>query len=290
MTDTAPAPAANQAQIDYWNDLAGQIWVRYQVQLDRQIEPLGLAAMEALAPRPGERILDIGCGCGQTSLALAGRVSPGGVVAGVDISEPMLAVARHRPRPTPGLPVTFQAVDAQTADLGAGGFDAAFSRFGVMFFSDPVAAFANIRGALKPGGRLAFVCWRPLAENPWMAAPLAAARPLLPPPPPPDPLAPGPFAFADADRVCGVLSAAGFSAIDITSFDTLVGGGDLEETMDLSLHVGPLSAALREAPALTGPVGDAVREALRGYQTPRGVMMPAAVWIVRARNVWSADR
>jgi SAM-dependent methyltransferase len=283
MTEES-ATAANQAQIDYWNAIAGSVWARYQAQLDRQIEPLGQAAIAALAPRPGERILDVGCGCGATILALAQRVAPGGSVVGVDISEPMLEIARNRPRPADNLAIEFRNADAQASDLGRGVFDAAFSRFGVMFFSDPAAAFANIRAALKPGGRLAFVCWRPLAENPWMAAPMAAGAALLPPMPPPDPLAPGPFAFADPARVQDILAVAGFSGIDISRFDTPVGGGDLEETVDLSLHVGPLGMALREAPQLREPVTAAVREALRPYLTPSGVMAPAAVWIVRATN------
>ncbi len=282
---TNDAPAANQAQIDYWNTLAGQVWARFQAQLDRQLEPLGRAALAALAASPGERILDIGCGCGVTTLALAEQVSPAGSVLGADISAPMLEIARHRPSLTPGVAVTFRQADVQSDDLGRAAFDAAFSRFGVMFFSDPPAAFANIRAALRPGGRLAFVCWRPLADNPWMGAPLAAARPLLPPMPPPDPLAPGPFAFADPDRVRAILSEAGFGSISIEPFDAPIGGGDLEATVDLTLHVGPLSAALREQPHLREPVSEAVRETLRPFSTPSGVMMPAAVWIVRATNL-----
>ena len=283
MTE-ASGEAANQAQIDYWNTLAGLVWVRFQAQLDRQIEPLGQAAMEALAPVPGERILDIGCGCGQTTLTLAARVAPGGAVLGVDISEPMLEVARHRPRSAADLPVTFEKRDAQTAELGHGMFDAVFSRFGVMFFSDPVAAFANIRAGLKASGRLTFVCWRPLSENPWMAAPLAAARHLLPPMPPPDPLAPGPFAFADPERVRGILAAAGFQSVSIAPFDARVGGGDLEETVTLSLNVGPMATALRENPDSREAVAEAVRGVLASYLTGQGVMMPAAVWIVKAMN------
>jgi ubiquinone/menaquinone biosynthesis C-methylase UbiE len=142
--------------------------------------------MDVLCPGEGEHIIDIGCGCGQTSLALAARVRPTGSVVGVDISEPMLDVALRRPR-SADLQVVFRKLDAQTGDLGHGFFDAAFSRFGVMFFSDPVVAFANIRASLKLDGRLAFVCWRPLDENPWMQAPLQAALPLLPPVAPPDP-------------------------------------------------------------------------------------------------------
>jgi ubiquinone/menaquinone biosynthesis C-methylase UbiE len=166
-----PMPAANAAQIEHWNAKAGRTWAQYQELLDRQIESLGLAAIDALKPTKGEHVIDIGCGCGQSTLALADRVGSTGAVVGVDVSAPMLEVARRRSGANPGLAVTFQQVDAQTHDLGQAEFEAAFSRFGVMFFSDPAAAFANIRKSLKPGGRLAFICWRSLAENPWMRAP-----------------------------------------------------------------------------------------------------------------------
>ena len=145
----------------------------------------------SLKPREGQHIIDIGCGCGQTTLFLASRVGVAGSVMGVDISKPMLEVALRRPRPAPNLPVTFRQLDAQTDDLGHNLFDAAFSRFGVMFFSDPATAFANIRTSLKHGGRLVFVCWRALSENPWMEVPLQAALPFLQPVEAPDPTAPG---------------------------------------------------------------------------------------------------
>ena len=169
------AASSNTAQIEYWNSSAGETWAQFQEPLDRQIEPLGLAAIDVLKPREGQHIVDIGCGCGQTTLSLASRVGVTGSVMGVDISKPMLEVALRRPRPAPNLPVTFRQLDAQTDDLGHNLFDAAFSRFGVMFFSDPATAFANIRTSLKHGGRLVFVCWRALSENPWMEVPLQAA-------------------------------------------------------------------------------------------------------------------
>ena len=276
--------SSNAEQIEYWNEIAGETWAQFQELLDRQIEPLGVAAIEILDPGKGEHIIDIGCGCGQTSLALADRVAPTGSVVGVDISRPMLAVAVRRPRPALNLPVAFRQLDAQADDLGHGVFDAAFSRFGVMFFNDPVGAFANIRVSLKPGGRLAFVCWRALSENPWMQAPLQAALPLIPPVAPPDPAAPGPFAFADASRVRSILAQAGFGSVTISPFDTLIGGGNVEQTSRLALKVGPLGRALREHPALADEIAVAVRNILTKYVTPNGVLMPAAVWIVLAHN------
>ena len=153
-----------------------------------------------------------------------------------------------------------------------------------MFFSDPVAAFANIRASLKPDGRLAFVCWRPFNENPWMQAPLQAALPLLPPVAQPDPTAPGPFAFADPSRVRSILADLGYGSVTITPFDVDIGGGDLEQTLKLALAVGPLGRALREHPELADNVVDAVRDVLSNYLTSNGVRMPGAVWIVLART------
>jgi SAM-dependent methyltransferase len=190
----------------------------------------------------------------------------------------MLEVARRRPRPARNLRVTFELLDAQSDDLGHGRFDAAFSRFGVMFFNDPVAAFTNIRGSLKPSGRLVFACWRPLNQNPWMALSF------LPPIAPFDPMAPGPFAFADAGRVESILASAGFGSVKVSPFDAAIGGANLEQTLQLALNVGPLGAALRENPERSETVANAVRDLLSKYATPNGVLMPAAVWIVSAHS------
>ena len=275
---------ANAAQIDYWNATAGQTWARYQAQLDRQIEPLGLEALRSLGARPGERVLDVGCGCGQTTLELAERVGAAGAVTGIDISSPMLAIAGARTVPVGAAQPQFIECDAQTADLGRGRYDAVFSRFGVMFFSDPVAAFANLRKALTANGRLTFVCWRPFSENLWMRAPMEAAQPYLPPSPPMDPTDPGPFAFADPGRVRSILSEAGFSDVTLHAFNTSIGGSSLDQTVDLAFRVGPLGAILREQPNLAPTIAVAVKTALAAYETPSGVLMPAAVWIASARN------
>lgn len=281
LPDTA---SANAAQIDYWNTAVGQTWVEHQAQLDRLIAPLGAEAIRVLAPAAGERILDVGCGCGETTLELAARVGPGGGVVGVDISEPMLGVARARDLPVNAVEPQFRNSDAQVADLGEAAFDAIFSRFGVMFFSDPAAAFANLHRAVRPGGRLAFVCWRPYAENLWMRAPMDAAQPFLPPMPASDPLAPGPFAFADPLRLRSILEGAGFAGVTIDPFDTLIGGSTVAETLRLNFQVGPLGSALRTAPHLAASVSQAVEALLATYDTPQGVMMPACVWIVQARR------
>ena len=151
-----------------------------------------------------------------------------------------------------------------------------------MFFSEPATAFANIRTSLKPDGRLVFVCWRALSENPWMEVPLQAALPFLQPVETPDPTAPGPFAFADARRVRNLLTSAGFGSVEISPFDAVIGGADIEQTLKLALGLGPLGRALRERPELSAIVAGAVRGALSRYVTPDGVQMPAAVWIVQA--------
>lgn len=274
--------AANADQIAYWNKSAGFTWAELQDLLDRQIGPLGQVAMAALAPTPGERVLDIGCGCGQTSLELAHKVGAGGEVLAADVSAPMLEIARRR---SEGLAqATFLEADAQTHAFGEAAYDAAFSRFGVMFFSDPVEAFANIARALRPGGRLAFVCWRPMAENSWMSLPLVAALPHIPPPTPPEANAPGPFAFADPARVKAILGAAGFSEITVTPHDQKIGGNDFEATLGMSLRVGPLAMVLREQPELRPRVIEAVSKALEPHLTPEGVFLSSATWIVQARK------
>jgi SAM-dependent methyltransferase len=196
----------------------------------------------------------------------------------------MLEVARRRPLPQADFQVAFQQADAQCDALGEAAFDAAYSRFGVMFFSDPVAAFANIRLALKTGGRLSFVCWRPLEQNEWMKVPLEAALPFLPSAQmPPDLGAPGPFAFAERSRISNVLTEAGFDTVSIAAYDTAI-GGDFEQAVRLALRVGPLGAALREHPACEAGVTDAVRSSLTRHVRQGVVMMRASVWIVRAES------
>jgi SAM-dependent methyltransferase len=277
--------AQNAAQIEHWNGPAAETWVKLQARLDTQLAPLGRLAMDRAAVRTGEAILDVGCGTGETTLELSRRVGPGGKVLGVDVSRPMLSLARQRLKDA-GFPQTrFEEGDAQNHAFARGGFDLVFSRFGIMFFADPVAAFGNLRSALKKQGRLAFVCWRPVAENPWVAVPMAAAFRHIPRPPPSEPGAPGEFAFADRDRVHAILSESGFADITIAPRDMLIGGASLEMTVDTTLSMGPVAAALREAdPGKRPPVEDAVRRALASFDGPNGVRIGAAVWVVEARN------
>jgi len=275
------AKGPNADQIAYWNASAGPTWVALQEIIEAQLRDLGLAAIETLAPRQGERLIDIGCGCGDTTLELARRVGPSGAVLGADISRPMLDVARGRAKALTLAQATFAEADAQTQAFEPA--DGAFSRFGVMFFADPPAAFANIKRALKPGGRLVFICWRSVAENPWMTAPMAAAAHLLPPPAPPVPGAPGPFAFADAHYLRGVLDAGGFGSISIEPCDRKIGWANVDTAVHAALNLGPLGAILRDNPALREPVTATVREAFAAQADEAGVHMPSGSWIVVAR-------
>jgi len=287
MTTPPQAAGPNAEQITYWNATAGPKWVALQERLDTHIRELGESAMHRVGIRTGERVLDVGCGTGQTTLELARRVGPEGNVLGIDVSAPMLARARQRAAAAGDANVAFLEADAQTHRFDAPGIDVCFSRFGVMFFADPAAAFANLGTALRPGARLGFVCWQSLPENPWMFVPLSAAAQHTTLPPPPGPDAPGPFSFADAARVRRVLEAGGFSNVVLEDHRTTLsvgGSSTIEEAVEFLLYgVGPTSAALREAdPAVRPVVAGAVREALAPYHTPGGVRMPAAAWLVTA--------
>jgi SAM-dependent methyltransferase len=285
---TLAAAGPNAEQIRTWNETLGPRWVDQEAMLDAQIAPLGLAALERAKVQPGERAIDVGCGCGQTSLQLAERVGPSGAVLGIDVSAPMLARARARAAGRSKL--RFAQADAQTHRFDEV-FDLAFSRFGVMFFADPVAAFANLAGALRPGGRLAFVCWQAIDRNPWILAPMRAVAGIVPLPPPPAPGSPGPFAFADPERVRGILEAAGYSQVVLEPEQgELAIGADrgLEGAVEFMLEMGPVAAALREAGpaglAARGRAADAIREACAAFATPEGVRAGYAAWIATART------
>lgn len=269
---------------EYWQADGGQNWVANMDATEALLEPLSESLLERAAARSGEKVLDIGCGGGLTSLALAEQVGPSGHVLGVDVSGPILAVAQQRGAAIPNL--DFELADAATANFGEARFDLLFSRFGVMFFEDPEAAFTNLRHGLKSSGRCVFVCWQAMEENPWLSVPAAVAFEILTPPEPPDPLAPGPFAFADAGRTRGILQAAGFSNVQIEGVNHRMGWPDVTAAVDYLLNMGPAGALLREAndPALEAEVRTAVSKALQLHSTDVGVRMPSAVWLVTAGN------
>ena len=277
----------NADQIGYWNADPGQKWVRYQERMDRTLAPVSRRLMELARPAPGERVLDIGCGCGDTTLEAARLVGRQGHVTGVDISEPMLALARKRK--FEGARPEFVLADAASARLGGLRYDLALSRFGVMFFSDPIAAFKNIHANLKPGGRLAFACWQAMKASPWFALPLQAALSQVPPPEPPDPHAPGPFAFADPERIKAILTAAGFSGISIgPSIERIAltqHGTDLpEDAAKFALEFGPASRLLENATdAQRIAACNLLVQSLKPHLTADGIFLDGAIWLVSAR-------
>jgi ubiquinone/menaquinone biosynthesis C-methylase UbiE len=275
---------ANQDQVDFWNGRMGHEWVVLQERMDANLSAIHQALMPFAAPRAGEAVLDIGCGTGTTSMALADAVGPNGRVTGLDVSREMLGLARLRGQGRANL--DFVESDASQAAFQPE-YDLLFSRFGVMFFDDPAAGFANMRKAAKPGGRIAFACWRTPQENLWASAPMAAAKPFLPDAAPPDPLAPGPFALADAARVRAILEQAGFKDVRIEKFDGVMDmGRDLDLAAAQMLRIGPVARAAAElGEASKVKITAAVRDALGRFVRADGsIAPPVACWLVGART------
>jgi SAM-dependent methyltransferase len=280
-------PADNSEQIAEWNGAQGERWVAMQQDIDRIVVPFGNAALKAAAPQPGERVLDIGCGCGATSIEIARAVGAAGSVLGVDVSRPMLEVARARGARANCAHLAFRCGDAAEAELPTD-IDLLFSRFGVMFFSDPSAAFGHLRQSLCAGGRCVFVCWRTPRDNPWAMTPLSAARTALGiTQPPADPHAPGPFAFADEERLRGILAEAGFDAVDVQRFDAAIPlGATPRAAAESAVQVGPVSRLVREVGAEHLPaILDAVERTLAPLAATEGqVSLNGSTWIVSAAN------
>lgn len=273
----------NEAQIDYWNGPAGQKWVDQSNRLDAMLAPFADAALEAASIEQGERALDIGCGAGALTLRAA-DLAGGTASLGVDVSEPLLKLAKRRASDT-GSSARFERADASVFTTGQA-FDLMISRFGVMFFEDPAAAFANIRQQIRVDGRMAFMCWQKLQLNDWAFAPLQAALPLLKEAPPqPDPHAPGPFAFADKDRLSDVLTSAGWKSVAIEPFETPVTlpGDDVEASAAFMLKLGPLSRLIAAQDIDPGPIEDALKKRLIEEVGADGqVRMKSACWRVTA--------
>lgn len=281
-----PADERNSAEIAYWNGLAGQRWVRRQREQDALLAPVAEVLLDRAAPRAGEFVLDIGCGWGGMSTALAKCVVPGGQVLGVDVSELMLSRARELlPR---ALPVEFVLGDATVYPFEPGRADLLFSRFGVMFFADPARSFTNIRTGLRSGARVAFACWREPRENPWLMLPLHEAYRHVPRLPDAGPEAPGAFSFASASRVREVLARAGFGAIGLEPVDLtldLALGDGLDAALGTAVGIGPTSRALEGQPAaLQSAATASIRAALAQRQVGNRVPLAGAIWIVSAKN------
>jgi SAM-dependent methyltransferase len=283
----APAGhAGNADQIAYWNGPSGQRWTDLQDRQDRMLAPVSDVLIGRAKPAPGERILDVGCGCGATTLVFAEKVGASGQVLGIDISAPMLERARQRA--PGGAPVGFQLADATVHPFAPATFDLLASRFGVMFFAEPTVSFANLRTALRPGGRMAFACWREPRVNPWMMVPLQAAYKHVPKLPQLGPEDPGPFSFASEERVHRVLGGAGFTQIEMEPcdlrLDIAVGGG-LDAAAQGPLEIGPVHRALDgQSSEVLAKVKASIREILIPYVKGTAVELPAAIWIVTARN------
>lgn len=271
-------------ELEYWNGAAGERWVRNQARLDAALAPAAHAVIERAAVAPGMKIVDIGCGCGATSIELSRRVHPGGAVLGLDVSAPMIEWA-SRTAPEE-LPVTFVLGDAAVHPFTPGSFDLLFSRFGVMFFGDPDRAFANMRSGLRPGARIAFACWRAPRENPWMMLPLQAAYEHVPPLPRPGPEDPGPFSFAGEERVRRVLGSGGFSDVALDPFDfelQLTRDGGLDQAVAFAIEVGATSRAIDGQPEqVVDAVRASIRRVLEPLQKGSAVGLAAAIWLVSA--------
>src|SRR5215469_1522665 len=276
----------NAAEAAYWNGPGGERWVSHQRMHDALLAEVTELLIERAAPRDGETVLDIGCGAGTTSIALARHVAPDGRVLGVDVSAPLLERARqHAPA---GLPVEFALGDATVYPFAPGAADLLFSRFGIMFFADPAKSFTNMRGGLRAGARVVFACWRAPRENPWLMLPLQAAYRHVPRLPEAGPEDPGLFSFASEPRVRGILERAGFGTIALEpvdlSFDLAEGQG-LDRAVGLSVGIGPASRALDGQPAaLRVAAAESIRAALAPYQRDSRVPLPGAIWIVSAMN------
>lgn len=277
----------NQAQIDFWNGAASARWVQFQAALDHALDPFGVAAADALDLKPGQRVLDVGCGCGHSSAQLAQRVGAHGHVRGLDVSAPMLAQARtmfgaRHPN------LQFELGDAATQRFAAR-FERVYSRFGVMFFADPTRAFANLREATVSSAKLAFVCWRDLARNPWASLPLAWVREALPDAPEALPASgPGPYAFADPEHVTDVLAGAGFHDIALRSFeaDVVFSVGGIEAATQFAAEASPAARVLQSAnDAERRRALEVMAMRLSSHMQDGRVVLPGSAWLVTASSM-----
>ncbi|MBW4708871.1 methyltransferase domain-containing protein [Roseobacter sp. YSTF-M11] len=277
--------SSNADQAEFWTRDAGHKWVEQQEMLDAFMQPVlsGLLARADL--QPGERVLDIGCGTGASSLQAADAVGASGFVLGADISPTMLAQAHKRAAGIAQL--TFALADAAEHPFDTATFDHMISRFGVMFFSDPVAAFSNIASSLKPGARVTFASWGQIPNNPWFTIAAQAAKAQLGAPPAVDPDEPGPFAFRDVDRVLAILTEAGFAAIDADVVALhLTPPGPPSQVSQMATRVGPAARTVAHFEASdedARAIAARVQDAFRSFETPQGVRIPAEINFFQAR-------
>jgi SAM-dependent methyltransferase len=278
--------SANADQFTYWNEQTGTAWIELEEHTDTLTRPFGQVAMAALEIEAGDSLLDVGCGCGDTTIDLARGAGSGGHVLGVDLSAPMLERARLRAAQAGVGSVEFRQADAQTDTL-PDRLDGLYSRFGVMFFDDAPAAFANMAGALRPGGRLSFVCWQGIHRNPWMSVPVGAAERHLGQVALPKDDVPGPFGLADPDRARALLDGAGLVDVRVepVELDITLPGGDVQGVAAVMLALLPTRHLVRnathEAQALAR---DAVEAALGDYRSGESVRVPGAAWVLTGHS------
>ena len=287
MADAPNASAPNASEAEYWGSTGGQKWVEHQGAMDRLLGGVTDALLAEARPQPGEKALDLGCGAGASALALAPLLEPGGSVRGVDISPVLLDLARRRAKAAGSRNLEFVQADAQTFAFEPLTFDLLISRFGSMFFSDPVAAFANIRQALRPGGRVCLAAWAPLAQNPWFYLPRVAAIARLGPSPQAGPHEPGAFAFADQAYVTGILRNAGFGAVEAKAVPVdLIAPDTPEKAADLTLNIGPAARMLgaeNGAAEDSQAIAAAIADVFSAFRTQAGVRIPAVINLFTAR-------
>jgi SAM-dependent methyltransferase len=274
---------ADHEQTAFWNGRAGRAWVEEQEVLDAVLKPFEELLVEAVGAASGHRVLDVGCGTGSTTLAAARRLGAKGHCLGVDISEPMIAVARARAE-REGTAASFVCADAQSHAFEPSGFDTIISRFGVMFFDNPVLAFANLRRAARDDARLQVIVWRSAAENPFMTTAERAAAPLLSNLPARQPGAPGQFSLADRHRVSSILEESGWAGIDIQPIDVACTLPE-KELVGYFTRLGPVGLVLQDADERTrARVIETVRAAFDPYVHGSEVRFATACWVVSARS------
>lgn len=281
----------NADQLAFWNGMGGHTWVKRQEHTDRILAPVSDALLAFASPHSGERVLDIGCGCGASTLELARAVGPSGRVTALDISGPMILEGQARAKAAGISNIDWLQTDAATAAIEE--YDLLVSNFGLMFFGDPVSAFANLRRAAHPGARMVFVCWRSLAENPWVEVPMQAVTPHVPPRPKGDPQAPGMFAFSDPQRITRILVEAGWAPPILEPLDIdldIAAGRGLEEAVVQCTSIGAVNSWLRDQPVgVVEAAVTSVREALTAYSDRTSVRLPGAMWLVGSTPLPASD-
>lgn len=273
---------ANREQSALWNGSSGEAWVKGQSLLDATFANFEKLLVAEVASARARQVLDVGCGSGATTLAIARDLGPNGSVTGIDISAPLVELARKRAAHS-RVSAEFLLADAQTHEFTGTRYDLAVSRFGVMFFEDPVAAFANLRGAMRDGGRLRAISFRSAGENPFMTTAERAAAPLLPDVPPRRPDAPGQFALANRDRVRSILASAGWNDIDLAPIDVPC-AFPASELTGYFTRLGPVAPVLRAADEETRTrVIAMMLEAFAPFVRKDEVRFVAACWMIGGR-------